>query len=168
MSASSERHHRKVEWKNYFPLFIVIGVAFLAALAMGKSMGMFSWKHWMTNFMGLFFLQLATFKFFDLKGFAKGFALYDLPTHYFKPYAYIYPFIELGLALLYLGKFMPTGTNIITLIVMAVSLVGVIKGLMEKKEVVCACLGTVIKVPLSTISIVENVGMGIMALLLFF
>jgi hypothetical protein len=45
---------------------------------------------------------------------------------------------------------------------MAVSAVGVFQG-MKKGGISCACLGTALNVPLSTVSLVETVGMGVMA-----
>ncbi len=155
----------KSKFENYFPLIVIIIVAIVAGFVMTAITGL-TWKTWMANFMGLFFFQLATFKFFDLRGFADGFAMYDIPTQYFKPYAYIYPFIEFGLALLYLGHLVPVLTNIITIIVMLVSFAGVLRGLMTKRAIVCACLGTVIKIPLTSLSFIENIGMAALSILM--
>lgn len=168
MSAKSERSHHKSSAKDYLPLIILIVIAVIAAFAIDSRMSMMTWKTWMGTFMGLFFTMLAMFKFFDMKGFMHAFSMYDIPTHYFKPYAYIYPFIEFVLGLLYLAHVVMILANIVTIIVMAVSLVGVIQGLIKKKEAVCACMGPVLNVPLSTVSIVENVVMGLMALFMLF
>jgi hypothetical protein len=168
MSVKSDKPHHKAGLRDYAPLLIVIVMSIVAAFAVTSGMGMFSWKHWMANFMGLFFIQLATFKFFAMKDFAEAFAVYDIPTRYFKPYAYIYPFIELVLGLLYLAHYVPVLTNLLTVIVMLVSLVGVTQGFMKHKHAVCACLGTVIKLPIGTISLIENLAMAIMALVLLF
>ena len=46
---------------------------------------------------------------------------------------------------------------------MAWSALGVISALRRGLDVNCACMGTVLKVPLSTVALTENVGMGAMA-----
>lgn len=165
MSDGHEMHEVKSRMQNYFPLIVIILVSLIAGFVMTSNTGL-TWKMWVGNFMGLFFFQLATFKFFDIRGFAEGFAMYDIPTQYYKPYAYIYPFIEFILGLLFLGHLIPVIANIITIIVMLVSFIGVLKGLMTKRRIVCACLGTVIKIPLTSLSFIENIGMAVLSIVM--
>ena len=40
---------------------------------------------------------------------------------------------------------------------------GVIQAVANKTQIQCACLGTVFKLPMSTVTIVEDVGMVLMA-----
>lgn len=119
-------------------------------------------------FMGLFFVTFAMFKFFDLNGFTDGFQMYDILAKKHRPYAYIYPFIELTLGLLYLSNLYPVFTNLLTVAIMSISAVGVIQSIRSGMNIKCACLGTALNVPLSTVSIAENVGMGAMALIMSF
>ena len=114
-------------------------------------------------FMGYFFIFLSLFKLFDLKGFVDGFVTYDLVTKRIRAYGYAYPIIELFLGLAYLAKVALFFTNLITLIVMIVSGIGVLKSVLGGQKMKCACLGTALNVPLSTVSIIENLGMGAMA-----
>ncbi len=58
----------------------------------------------------------------------------------------------------------PIFTNIITIIVMSISSIGVIQTVLDKRKIHCACLGAVIKLPMTTVTIIEDVGMGLMAL----
>jgi hypothetical protein len=69
----------------------------------------------------------------------------------------------LGLGLAYLGQYNLLMINWMTLIVMTISGVGVLKSILSGQKVKCACLGTILNVPLSTISILENFGMSMMA-----
>jgi hypothetical protein len=46
---------------------------------------------------------------------------------------------------------------------MAISGAGVIKSILSGQKLKCACLGTSLNVPLSMVSVIENVGMGAMA-----
>lgn len=142
----------------YRPLIIIISVIFLAALALYA--GGFSFMH---GFMGLFFIFFALFKLFDIRGFANGFAKYDLISARIRAYAQIYPYLELLLGLAYLSFWQPELTYLLTVILMAVSAIGVIRSVMAGKTHSCACLGSLLNVPLSSVSIVENVGMGVMA-----
>ena len=75
----------------------------------------------------------------------------------------IYPFVELGLGIAYLAHFNPLLTHWATIIVMGFSAIGVIKAVASKTKIQCACLGTVFKLPMSTVTIVEDVGMVLMA-----
>ncbi|MFT6084672.1 MAG: hypothetical protein ACJARD_001501 [Alphaproteobacteria bacterium] len=150
--------------QRYKPLFVIIAtVAFsAAALAFVASGGRM--HRFMESFMGLFFINFAMFKLIDLKGFVKGFTLYDFIAKRSRIYAFFYPFIEFGLGLLYLIAFAPMITNSITLLLMLISGFGVIKAIITSDEQLqCACLGTRLNVPLSTVSVIENFGMAVMA-----
>jgi hypothetical protein len=149
----------------YWPLFALIMIAILAAFALqlGRHEGMQAWMHY---FMGVFFIFFAALKIFDLPGFADGFVMYDLLAKEHRWYAYVYPFIELLLGLAYLGFFVPIFTYLVTIGVMAFSAVGVINGLRAGIDIYCPCMGSVLKVPLSTVTLTEDIGMGVMGLIL--
>ena len=83
-------------------------------------------------------------------------------------YGFVYPFLELGLGLAYLADVAPLATHVATIGLMAVSVTGVIREVRRGNQFRCACLGTVLNVPLSTVSIVENLGMGAMAAWMLF
>lgn len=116
--------------------------------------------------MGLFFVIFAMFKFFDLAGFAKGFRKYDILAQNIPAYANLYPFLELALGLLYLSGRYPESTAIATTILMAISAAGILREMRRGNQFTCACLGTTLNVPLSTVSVIENLGMGAMAVLM--
>ncbi len=63
----------------------------------------------------------------------------------------------------YLVNFNPLLTNWATVLIMGFSAIGVIRAVMNKTRIQCACLGTVFKLPMSTVTIVEDVGMVAMA-----
>ncbi len=152
---------------SYQPLIVIILLAVLASVALGLSGQGFSAMRFMNHFMGIFFLIFAMLKLFDISAFAKGFSMYDLIAKRFAAYGFIYPFIELGLGLLYLSGRYSDFTNLATIVVMSVGAVGVVSSIRNGLKVNCACLGTVLNVPLSTVSILENVGMGLMAAVMY-
>lgn len=140
---------------RYQPLVVILALNALMAVAMGQDA--------MRYFMGFFFVTLAMFKLFDLNGFADGFQKYDLLAKQTRAYAYVYPFLELGLGLAYLAAYQLVITQWATVVLMLVSAAGVVREIRRGNQFQCACLGTVLNVPLSTVSVVENLGMGLMA-----
>ncbi len=62
------------------------------------------------------------------------------------------------------GNAAPILTDLFTIAFMFISAAGVINALSKGMDVRCACLGTTLNVPLSTIAIIENLGMGLMAI----
>ena len=94
--------------------------------------------------------------------------MYDLLAMKVSSYGFIYPFIELGLGLAYLTAFQPQFTNIATIVIMGFSSIGVIQSVLDKRKIRCACLGTVFNLPMSTVTIIEDLLMVGMAILMLF
>jgi copper chaperone CopZ len=147
-----------------FKPLIVIGL-YIILISTLASYRDFSMHLWMRIFMASFFLVFSFFKMLDLKSFAGSYKMYDLPAKYIPGYAYVYPFIELLLGVLYaLDVTPPVYTNVATLVVMGISIIGVIQSVMNKKKIRCACLGSVFNLPMTTVTIVEDGLMIVMAL----
>ena len=117
----------------------------------------------MNSFMGLFFVVFAFFKILDIPGFARAYQSYDVIAARWPTYSYVYPWIELGLGIAYLLHVWPIATNFITLIIMAIGTIGVVNAVLRKQQIQCGCLGTVFELPMSTVTIVEDVLMLVMA-----
>ncbi|MEI8301383.1 MAG: MauE/DoxX family redox-associated membrane protein [Chlamydiota bacterium] len=151
--------------KDYWPLIVLLLVTFLAATALtyGQKKSSYQGMHF---FMGLFFCIFAMFKLFNLAGFVTGFRLYDLLAKKVAAYGYFYPFIELALGLAYLSFICPILTYSITVILMVLGSIGVIQSLKNGLDTRCVCMGTVLNVPLSTVTLIEDVGMGVMAFIM--
>lgn len=156
---------------SYYPLVLILlyllGAVGLAEVAAGGFDGMRA----MTHFMAGFFLVFSFFKLLDVPAFAASYSSYDIVARRWHGYGYVYPFIELGLGAAYLADFRPVLTNIATLVVMGVSTVGVVQTLMARRKIRCACLGTVFNLPMSYVTLVEDllmIGMaGVMLALTF-
>jgi hypothetical protein len=156
-------------WKSYIPLIVILKVLLLTAIVISISdarLGVFSIEKTISYFMIGFFLTFATFKLMDLKGFAQGYSTYDLLAQKWFGYGYIYPLVELffGLAMI----LMPFSHVLLwaEFIVMAFSGLGVAIKIARKEEFMCACLGTFLKVPLTKITLIEDFGMALLALIL--
>lgn len=156
--------HTHTQKDNYTPLVLVFAFILLLAIIniFANPVIDFTTMNLMQYFEGYFFILFALFKFIDIKTFATGFARYDLIAGKFKPYAYFYPFIELILGVCFLTGVFLTETLIATVVVSAIGALGVALNL--KKKIQCACLGAVINLPLSKVSLLEYILMGLMAL----
>jgi hypothetical protein len=166
MTASPHRrqHGRGTRWADYLPLLVIVALTLLAASAkQAASSGSWNGMTWMHDFMGFFLVVFSMFKFFDLTGFADGFQMYDLLAKPVRAYAFVYPLIELGLGLGYLAHWQPVLIYGITVAVMIFGALGVLNALRRGLDLECACMGTVLKVPLSTVALVEDLGMATMA-----
>lgn len=153
---------------TYFPLLLIFGFILLVTVSVQlkhmQSGAPFMLEEWMMHFMAGFFLIFSFFKLLDIRSFANSYAMYDLLAMRFKGYGYIYPFIELGLGLAYLLAWQPTLINWLTFVVMTFSSLGVIRSVLSKQKIRCACLGAVFNLPMSTVTIIEDLLMAGMAL----
>jgi copper chaperone CopZ len=140
--------------KAYYPLFLVMGLIAIASLA-GQS--------WMMSFMAGFYIVFGAFKLLDIPAFANSYARYDVIAKVFRPWGYAYPFVELALGFAFLFWFEMRAAAWIALILSLIGAVGVIQSVMRKETIQCACLGTVFNLPMSTVTIIENLGMAAMA-----
>ncbi len=149
--------------KAYLPLFALVLVAALGAFSLILN-PLLAVADWPRFFMGFLFCQFSMLKLFNLSQFAKGFQMYDFIGMRWKPYAYSYPFIELILGLFYLSNIAFLFVNIFTVCITSIGAYGVIQALKKGLDVRCACMGNVLNVPLSTVTLSEDLGMGFMAL----
>jgi copper chaperone CopZ len=150
---------------TYFPLLLIAVFVSVASFT-GTSGNPMVFHNWMINFMAGFFLVFSFFKLLDVRGFADAYANYDLVAMQWRPWGLIYPFVELGLGLAYLFRFNLVLTNWIALIVMSVSILGVLRSISRKETIRCACLGTVVNLPMSTVTIIEDGLMIVMAVMM--
>ncbi|MDC0104686.1 cation transporter [Bacteroidia bacterium] len=167
-ATSASQSASKESNRSYKPLLIIVLYLLGTTLLLEFSNGMFQMKTWMAHFMAGFFLVFSFFKMLDIAAFAKAYQSYDIIAAKAKWYGYVFPFIELGLGIAYLLYSDNELTHLITAIVMFVSLIGVIKSVVQKTEIQCACLGTVFNLPMSYITIIEDGIMLVMALLMYF
>ena len=154
--------------RSYKPLAIIVVYLVVITTLIEASSGAFSLETWMPNFMAGFFLVFSFFKMLDIPAFATAYQSYDIIAAKAKWYGYVFPFIELGLGIAYLLYSDNSITHLVTAIIMFVSLIGVIRSVVRKSEIQCACLGTVFNLPMSYVTIIEDGIMLVMALLMYF
>jgi hypothetical protein len=158
-----QTNHEQVSWKQFIPLIIVFILIILFTITRQLRTG-WNLSNAMFDFMGSFFIIFGALKLIKLSEFVDAYRSYDWVARYSKPYAYIYPFLELSLGLAYLTRTALVLTNSIVLLLMVISSVGVLRALRTKQSITCACLGTIFKLPMTYVTLLENVLMGVMAL----
>ncbi|MEO5928060.1 MAG: heavy metal-binding domain-containing protein [Patescibacteria group bacterium] len=149
-----------ITWKSYLPLIGIFAAILFVSILVGGDV--------LLHFMTGFFLVFSAFKLIDLKGFAEGYSTYDLLASRVKIYGFVYPFIELGFGLAMLFGFHSSLLFIVELVVMGFSGIGVAIKIAKHEKFQCVCLGTFLKVPLTTVTLVEDFGMAFLALVMLF
>jgi len=142
---------------SVLPLVAIISTIALAAYVLNYFIGEGSVSSFMFDYMGLFLMVFSIFKLLDLKGFQSAFARYDPVAKLSAPYGFIYPFIELGLGISFLTRVFTLPALAITMVLLSFTTYGVIKVLTNKQSIQCACLGNIIKLPMTTATLIENV-----------
>ena len=149
---------------TYRPLLLILGYLLGTSVLVQVGLGSGVTVHeTMRYFMAGFFLVFSFFKLLGLQAFADAYAGYDLLAARWRGWGLVYPFVELALGVAYLVNWNPLLTNAVTLVVMGFSAIGVIRAVLDQRRIRCACLGAVFQLPMSTVTIVEDVGMVLMA-----
>ena len=151
----------KKKWNQLRPLAIIFIYLILGSYGMHYKNS--NLNDFMLSFMGLFFIVFSFFKVLDLKGFVQSFKNYDPLTQNFTFYGWIYPFIELGLGIFFLTRFLVFYALILTIVVLAITTWGILHKLINKKKIKCACLGSILNLPMTEATLIENFIMIIMA-----
>ena len=163
-SISSTKTSEKTKLQQLKPLLLILFYITSAGVLLHYMD--WSWKEFMLDFMGLFYIVFSFFKMLDLKGFPESFKMYDPLAKRLPIYGWIYPFLETVLGIMFLMRFHLYIALIMTLVVLGITTVGVTKTLLDKKSIRCACLGTALKLPMTEATFIENTIMIAMALLM--
>lgn len=163
---SAKEEVADVSVKTYKPLILIITFIFGVSILAQYPFDIFSWMLWMQHFMAGFFIVFSFFKLLNLKGFADSYQMYDVIAKRWNGWGLIYPFVELTLGVAYLMNYNPFITNVLTIIILGISSVGVIESNLNNRKIKCACLGDVFNLPMSTVTIIEDLTMVAMAIIM--
>ncbi len=153
--------------REYAKFIGIIFAIFIFAVGLTLIRG-WSFRLFLNDFMAIFFITFAGFKFIHIEPFALAYRTYDIVSKRFGFWPYMVPFIEAVFGFFYLLTDKSVGLYLLTMLYSGTAGYGVWKEVRRKSEFVCACLGTVIRLPLSTVTLVENFGMFGMAFLMLF
>lgn len=154
------------KFKQLYPLFLIITYIFLSCIFL--NIEHINTQSFMLDFMGIFFVVFSFFKLLNLKGFQNSFKKYDLIGKQFNLYCWLYPFIEIVIGIFLLMRLHIYICLIITLIILISTSIGVIKSLQKNENIKCACLGSVLDLPMTEATLIENFTMTVMSLIMLF
>lgn len=152
---------------KYIPLILLFALS-AGVPALNMLINHSDLMQWMYQFMGVTLIALAYFKFLDLPKFAEAFSTYDPIAMRFDKYGYIYPFFELAAGIGFVLSFGVKYLSLAVILFLLPTTIGVIKALSEKRKFQCACLGTAFNLPLTKVTIVENLLMMAMSAMILF
>ena len=152
--------------KKFLPLILIFSSIVIFTIVASIIHGTPDVAFSMRMMMGSFFAIFGLFKVFNLKAFVDAYSTYDILAKRSRVYAYAYPFFEILIAFLYLADIGSVYRDIFTFLLMSVSAVGVIQKIRENEEVPCACLGMVFKIPMTSITLIEDVVMALEAFIM--
>ena len=165
---STPAHTEKRTLRTYAPLLsifaLIVLYALVQALFLRESVTILRvFRDLMTAFFVLFGVLEAV----TLPSFSKTFASYDPIAKRLPGYALAYPFLLLLFGMLmYLGIWIPV-VAALTAMIFAVQTYGIIPVIRSGESVQCACIGTAFALPLSWVTVVENMAMIVMATVMF-
>jgi hypothetical protein len=157
-------HHHSEE-TSFVPLIVTFAVVAVLTVVLQFFSTEVSSRGIMLYFMASFFLVFGGLKAINWKLFVEAFSSYDVLAQKSSLYAWSYPAIELLLGFAYLIRFALVATNVVTIVVMLITAYSILKVLIKKQTIVCACLGAIFKLPLSKVSLFESILMATMAAL---
>ena len=154
----------KTPFKDFIPLIIIFAAIIFFTVIRVVTTADTDLMFVMRNFMGGFFIIFGGFKVLNWKGFVEAYGIYDIIAKRSKIYGYLYPLIELGLGVAYLTAFNLIWINWVTLIIMLIGAIGVAQKIAEHEVIPCACLGVVFKIPMTKVTLIEDLLMAGMAI----
>lgn len=166
-----EHNHIKVHNKagtmghsvsDFYPLIGILSIV-VALTFVGVQ---YFTQDWMLAFMGYFFLIFGLLKVIRIRGFVEAYQMYDVLAKRSKTYAYIYPFLEVGFGVAYILAWQVSLVSAVVVPIMLIGALGVYLKLREGEEIPCACLGTVFKVPMTWVTLGEDLLMASTAAML--
>ena len=142
-------------------------IAMMAVVAALTGLGVYVFgQDPMLAFMGYFFFIFGALKVIRINGFVEAYRMYDVLAKKSKAYAYTYPFLELGFGVSYLLAWNVRSVSSVVFVVMLIGAYGVYRKLRQRETIPCACMGTVFKIPMTWVTLGEDVLMAIMALII--
>ena len=167
---SLSKKETKSKLRQLTPLFLIFSYLIMGTFYISSQINA-SYERSMQIFMGLFFIIFSFFKFLDYDSFPTSFIRYDPLAKKIPFYANLYPFLETALGIAFLIEWNLPVVLTITLLVLSITSLGVIKTLVNKTEINCACLGTLLKLPMTEATLIENIimlGMSCILLISYF
>lgn len=140
----------------------VLLVALLLTFVRGLALDRF-----LADFMAVFFITFAAFKFMDIEGFVQAYRSFDVVASRIRPWAYAFPFIEAFLGFWYLLSEAPQNLNVLATVITGLALLGAWQEVKRRSRFNFAATKSFIRLPLARVSLIENAPMFLLALVSF-
>ena len=150
------------------PILLALTIVIVSSLSIQTPFQNFDLDNWFITYMGLFFMLFSFLKLLNIKGFSLTFSRYDLLGKNIPGFAISYPFLEFCLGVAFLTNSLLIAANLATLIFMISQSIGVGTVLRKKEIIQCACLGSSINLPVSYLTLIENLVMVSMSSYMLF
>lgn len=159
--------HAKSDRNEYLKLGGVYLVIAICATIMATVLG-FDLQIWLEWFMGGFLIIFGSFKLIGYEMFIQMFPEYDPIARKSRWYTLVYPFIELFLGFLFVSNLLPVFRDVTVLVIFGIGAWGVYQYVVRERgqAIKCACLGNIIKLPLSTVTLIEDVLMAFLSVIM--
>ena len=112
--------------------------------------------------MGTLLILFGVLKLANLSKFVEIFSKYDIISQKFKIYGYLFPFIEIIIGILLIKGYKLNYIYNLIKTLMIISIISVSISIIQGKKLRCGCLGSFFHIPLSYITIFENIYMLVM------
>jgi len=157
----------KITLKDYLPIIYIYLFSFFVSLTLWIYYS-YSFRYSLLIFLGSFSLVFSVLKFYNYKGFIESFMEYDFISKKIRFYAYSFPFFEFAFGIAFVLRAEVFLLEIFCLLFFSLNLLSVLNALLKKQKYMCACLGGLFNVPLSYVSLFENLTMigGILLLII--
>lgn len=154
--------------EQYLPIYFYLSLTFFSSALFTLLFYGNDWMEFMRLYMGTFFVLFGFLKIINIKKFVSGFESYDLIAKKYPGYGYSYAFLELITGLLFSADIYIVYANILTILILLPTTIGIIQSIIRGERLNCVCLGGFFNIPIGPITIFENAIMIAMALYMFF
>jgi len=151
------------EYKKF--QYILIGILVVSA-ALTTVRG-WELRRFLADFIAIFLVTFASFKFLDNEAFAWAYRQYDIVASRLRPWAYAVPFVQAFLGFWYLLSEGPFKLNLLAIAFVGVGGYGVLQRIRSREKLPTAGLSKYVRIPLIQVSLVEDLTMlALMAVML--
>ena len=109
------------------------------------------------NIMGSILILFGMLKLYDIEKFMEIFQKYDIISKNIPIYSFAYPFIEIILGISFMYSFKLNKIKLITNLLMFISIISVSLSMIKGQTLRCGCLGAFFHIPLSYVTLSENI-----------
>lgn len=147
---------------HYRPLILMTCLVLVFGAALQALRG---WHGYglMGDLMAGYFLLFGALKVANREAFSRAYARYDLLAGRSAAYAAVYPFLEVGIGIIYLIQPEALPLNLLVAVLMLEKAWSVNKAIGNGQNLQCACLGGFFSIPISKVTVFEDLLMAFMA-----